>query len=129
MPRRPQSGSQPCVEPMPRLTTLRPRVATLDTRAAPPAPKTADPYYLSAEHRAWADDVKRRAGFRCEYVEAGQRCAKAAPRHRMFADHIVERRDGGADQGEGQCLCGAHHSLVTARRRAERLIGNSTVRP
>lgn len=40
----------------------------------------------------------------------------------MFADHIVERRDGGAelDLANGRCLCGSHHSRVTAAARVRR---------
>ncbi|OYW50928.1 MAG: hypothetical protein B7Z34_03715 [Novosphingobium sp. 12-62-10] len=51
-----------------------------------------------------------------------KRCRKAAPDHRMFADHKVEIKDGGApfDLDNGQCLCGQHHSLKTAQARAAR---------
>jgi hypothetical protein len=40
----------------------------------------------------------------------------------MFADHIVELRDGGSrtDPLNGQCLCGKHHSLKTYRAKMER---------
>jgi 5-methylcytosine-specific restriction protein A len=35
----------------------------------------------------------------------------------MFADHIVEIKDGGAllDLRNGQCLCGSHHEIKTAQ--------------
>jgi hypothetical protein len=51
------------------------------------------------------------------------RCIKAAPFHRMFADHRVEVRDGGPllDLNNGQCLCGAHHTRKTTEARAKRL--------
>lgn len=41
----------------------------------------------------------------------------------MFADHIVERKDGGAefDPANGQCLCGSCHSRKTAAERAKRM--------
>lgn len=106
---------------MPKLRTLTTRIATLDTRTAKPPPKQADPYYLTAAHRAWRERVIANAGRRCEWaMPDGSRCIKAEPRHRMFADHVSERRDGGPDQGRGMCLCGAHHSLKTARERVER---------
>lgn len=107
---------------MARLTTLKPRIQVLDTRTAKPAPKEADAYYQTPEHKAWREQVLRRAGYRCEWVENGQRCEKAAP-HRLFADHILERKDGGADldPANGQCLCGTHHSLKTAAERAKRM--------
>lgn len=102
--------------------TLQPSIAALDVRTAKPAPKKADAELLTPEHRAWRSDVLRRAGFRCEAVENGQRCTVAAPA-RLFADHKQERKDGGAplDPANGQCLCGRHHSLKTAQARAARM--------
>lgn len=107
---------------MARLQTIGSRIEAIDTRRVRPPPKLADPHYLTPEHRAWSEQVIRRAGGRCEVVVNGLRCRKARPRHRMFADHIVERRDGGApfDPANGQCLCGAHHSAKTAAARAAR---------
>ena len=79
---------------MPHLNTLGARVTTLDTRTVKPQPKQTDPHYLSPQHRAWRQTVCDRAGWRCEWIdERGQRCAKAAPQHRMFADHKMERQD------------------------------------
>lgn len=109
---------------MARLRTLPPRLKTLDTRSVKVAPKRADPFYLTPEYRAWRDAVVCRAGERCEAVEHGERCSKAEPQHRMFADHIRERRDGGAplDILNGRCLCGSHHTLKTANARAQRYV-------
>jgi hypothetical protein len=44
----------------------------------------------------------------------------------MFADHIVELKDGGAafDVANGQCLCGSHHTLKTNAERARRMGAN-----
>jgi hypothetical protein len=109
---------------MARLGLVRGRLgASRPQRLKPPA-KVADPLYQSPEHRAWAAKVISRAGGRCEAIDArGIRCTKAAPRHRMFADHVDEVRDGGArfDPDNGQCLCGSHHSAKTALARAARL--------
>ena len=111
---------------MPRLNTLGARVTTLDTRTVKPQSKQADPHYLSPEHRAWRQTVCDRAGWRCEWIdERGRRCAKAAPWHRMFADHKKERLDAPdseLDPANGWCLCGAHHSLKTAQEREKRLL-------
>jgi 5-methylcytosine-specific restriction enzyme A len=105
----------------PRLTTLRPRVAMASQRLTP-RERQIDPYYSSAEHRAWRTTVYRRAGWRCEAMENGQRCeASAARGDRMFADHVIERRDGGADQGEGRCYCGSHHTSKTNDERSKRM--------
>lgn len=103
------------------------RVTTLDTRTVRPRPKQTDAHYLTPEHRAWREAVCDRAGWRCEWIdEKGQRCTKAAPHHRMFADHRKERQDAPdaeLDPANGWCLCGAHHSLKTAREREKRLKG------
>lgn len=106
---------------MAKLTNLAPRVATLDTRTAQPGPKEADPHYSTPEHRQWRAIVIARAGGRCEGIVNGHRCGRAE--RRMFADHIVERKDGGAefDPANGQCLCGSCHSRKTAAARAQRM--------
>ncbi|TPM41555.1 HNH endonuclease [Mesorhizobium sp. B2-3-4] len=108
---------------MARIKTMAPAIRSIDTRAVKVAPKVADAELQSAEYRQWRNAVYRRAGYRCEAMDNGHRCTKAAPTHRMFADHIVERRDGGAllDAANGQCLCGSHHSRKTVAARAARL--------
>jgi 5-methylcytosine-specific restriction enzyme A len=87
-----------------------------------PQAKCADPFYHSADHEAFRQDVLSRADYRCEWIEDGNRCHKAAPQHRMFADHIKERRDGGdpTDPSNGICLCGSHHTIKTQRERTKR---------
>lgn len=106
----------------PRLGTLKPAVGRLDTRTAHLPPKVADPHYNSAEHDAWRSVVIGRAGGQCEWIEDGRRCDRAQPHHRMFADHIKERSDGGADVdlANGQCLCGKHHTIKTNLERMKR---------
>lgn len=106
-----------------RLRILGPRrIGTLSGRSVSPPPKAVDPFYLSPEYVRWREAVFARAGGRCEVVERGVRCAKAAPAHRMFADHVVEVKDGGArfDPDNGELKCGAHHSRKTALARARR---------
>lgn len=100
---------------MGRISTLAPRLKILDTRTARPAPKRADAELLTAAHRGWADEVKKRAGFRCE--DCGATGVK------LYADHVKERRDGGAplDPTNGRCRCGSCHGRKTARERAARM--------
>jgi 5-methylcytosine-specific restriction protein A len=90
-----------------------------------PEPKRADAELLTAEHAAWREQVLRNAGYRCEWIDDGVRCSKAAPAHRMFADHKIERRDGGSllDPANGQCFCGSHHTRKTMQARARRVGG------
>lgn len=104
---------------------LGPVVPKMDGRTVPLEPKKADPFYHSDQHKAFRDAVLQRAGYRCEWIEMGKRCDKAAPKHRMFADHVKERRDGGHpfDPANGMCLCGAHHTLKTAITRRQRAGG------
>ena len=93
-----------------------------DTRRLRPPPKKADSVYHTSEFKQWRAAVIERAGGQCEAMVDGRRCKRAAPRHRMFADHKVELKDGGApfDLDNGQCLCGSHHSAKTASARAAR---------
>ncbi len=94
----------------------------VDLRSAQPIAKKADAELQTPEHRAWRQQVLRAAGYRCQAVDSGKRCHIRAP-ERLFADHIVERKDGGAklDPRNGQALCSHHHSLKTAAERAKRM--------
>jgi 5-methylcytosine-specific restriction protein A len=108
------------------IARIKPTIGrVIDARAVKPEAKRADPFYLTPEYRAWREVVIARAGRRCEAIDerTGRRCPKAEPRHRMFADHIKEVRDGGApyDPTNGRCLCGSHHTRKTAQARADRL--------
>jgi 5-methylcytosine-specific restriction protein A len=107
---------------MTALRRMPPLVKTLQSGVMRQQATKVDPLYVSAEHRVWRTAVCNRAGWRCEAIEDGQRCIKAAPARRMFADHIDEVSDTGAlfDLRNGQCLCGRHHTLKTARARAAR---------
>lgn len=105
-----------------RLPVMGNRVGTFDARRVTAPTKQAKSFYHTPEFRQWREAVIARAGRRCEAVDGDQRCAKAEPDHRMFADHVKELSDGGAalDPQNGQCLCGAHHTIKTARARARR---------
>jgi len=88
-----------------------------------PQPKTADVVYLTTDHRAWRRAVLDRAGNRCQALDDGVRCTNAEPECRLFADHIIEIKDGGhaTDIANGQALCGRHHSIKTNHARVLRL--------
>lgn len=98
------------------LPMLRPRLhaASLQTAALPP--KVADPFYSSAKWIALRERVRREAGGRCQ----AERCGRAE--RRMFVDHIVELKDGGAplERSNMWLLCSSHHAAKTAAERAKR---------
>lgn len=96
--------------------TIKPRVSIvrLGVRCLP---KTADAELRTSSHRAWADSVKQRAGYRCE------QCGRQGVT--LYADHVHERRDGGSLTGEGRALCGSCHGRKTAKARRERMMGGA----
>ncbi len=104
---------------MARVKCLPGRLGIAKTRVSSPVVKLTDPHYGTQAHKRWAAQVIQRAGGRCQWPG----CGKAQPKHRMFADHIVERQDGGAelDLANGQALCSRHHSLKTAAERVKRM--------
>lgn len=109
---------------MGRLTIRKPRVPLGDHRRVRPAEKVADPFYQSPEWEAARLKALQRAKFRCEAtVENGQRCPKRTPGERIFVDHRVERRDGGADLDQENlwCLCSHHHASKTIAERTKRM--------
>lgn len=111
---------------MTQLRSLAPLVRTVNTDAIkPPKPPTKikDPIYNTPEFRHWRAQVVARAGGRCQAMDQhGLRCPKSQPQHRMYADHIMELRDGGAllDPGNGMCMCASHHEIKTAQAREAR---------
>src|SRR5262249_15411498 len=107
---------------MSKLRSLPFRVAYTDTRPVKPPPPDTDPAYSTPEFQRFRAIVIARAGGRCEAIVDGQRCTKAKPAHRVYADHIVELRDGGSlsDPANGQCLCRSHHELKTVAARRQR---------
>lgn len=103
---------------MARLKALRPRLSTVKPRIAA-APKTADPFYLSSEWRA----LKARRRLDPDYYAALRR---AKPGEWVILDHIVERRDGGAelDARNTQWLTTSEHQAKTAKVKAARARGD-----
>ena len=98
------------------LPTLRPRIGVVDLRTAALPPKVAERFYSSAEWIALRDRVRREADERCQ----AQGCGRAE--RRMYVDHIVELKDGGAplDRSNVWLLCGAHRVAKTGLERARR---------
>lgn len=95
-----------------RLPSLAPRVAAM--------PKVAEGFYTS---RAWRELVALRK-LDADYFAALRR-AKDDGSKRVILDHIVERKDGGADlePRNTQWLTMNEHQAKTARARAARARG------
>ena len=102
---------------MARIGSVRPRFASVVRQtAAPPAPKVVEEHYGTAAHKAWAAQVVKRAGGRCQ----GKGCGRTGVR--LVADHIVERKDSGPDLdlANGQALCWSCHTTKTNEARFRR---------
>ncbi|WP_137387979.1 HNH endonuclease [Rhodoligotrophos defluvii] len=100
---------------MGKLSNIKPMLGTIAPRLHPP-PKVADRFYLSREWRALVARLKR---------ERGNWCEQCGSSHRIIGDHIVERRDGGADLDPANVmlLCFTCHQRKTALARARRARG------
>ena len=98
------------------LQALQPRVGSVDLRTVALPPKVADSFYSSPAWIALRDRVRREAGGRCQAPGCGR------TERRMFVDHIVELKDGGAplDRSNVWLLCASHHSRKTVAERAKR---------
>jgi 5-methylcytosine-specific restriction protein A len=102
----------------PRLRCAPSRLKPANQYAAKPPEKTREAFYGSPEFREWRAAVFTRAGGRCEWPGCTKSKAKG---DRMYADHIHERKHGGADLDpvNGQCLCHAHHEAKRAIARKQ----------
>ena len=101
------------------LRTLRSRIGMLNLQTAALPAKVADPIYGTAEYRRWRGIVIGRAGGRCRDPHCAQPFRAGI---RLFADHVVELKDGGApfDPDNGLARCGACHTRKTVAERARR---------
>jgi 5-methylcytosine-specific restriction protein A len=110
------------------LQSIKGRFGTADTRRVTPPAKRAEPFYLSPEWRAFIAAViaERRPmlmatqGHLCE----DPRCkARHSATMRIFGDHVVELRDGGApfDRSNVMLRCGSSHTRKTIAERVARL--------
>jgi 5-methylcytosine-specific restriction enzyme A len=97
------------------MKTLRPSIS-LAPAAISTLPRPVDPFYFSPAWKRLVAALLRGRGRVC------QRCGKRNP-SRIYGDHIVELRDGGArlDPGNVQLLCGSCHTLKTNEAREKRL--------
>ncbi|TIV00211.1 MAG: HNH endonuclease [Mesorhizobium sp.] len=107
--------------PVAKLKMMAPVIRTMDTRTVKVAPKTADAFYLSPEWRKLMAEIIAERGRRCEDPQCDGRTHR--PGMRVFGDHVVELRDGGAplDKRNIMLRCGASHTRKTLAERAKRM--------
>lgn len=100
---------------MGKCATIKPRGNTLPMRGSM-MPKVAESFYKSKEWRDLVASIKRERGNFC------QRCGSS---HRVIGDHIVERKDGGAElmPSNVELLCQPCHNTKTSKARAARAKG------
>lgn len=96
------------MQPRPRLTNIKPRIAVADLTRAKLPPKQADSFYSSDEWRMLRITCLQRDGFRCAVAGCDERAT--------FADHITRRRDGGGDELSNlRSLCRHHDAMLKER--------------
>jgi 5-methylcytosine-specific restriction protein A len=102
----------------------KPNVPTTSGRSISVS-KQVDAELSDAEWRALRETIRKRAGYRCEWIEAdGRRCRASHPATRLFVDHKIERRDNGDNSPENLwCLCGLHHARKTVDEQKRRMRG------
>lgn len=104
---------------MVKITLAKNRLMTANARRVSVAPKVADDIYSTPEYQAWRDRVVKLADGYCQDRECKEPNRKPS---RLFADHVVELRDGGApfDVNNGLARCGSCHTRKTLIERAKR---------
>ena len=110
---------------MAKIPSIASRIVALETRAALPPLKTAEPIYASHEYAEWRRIVIGGAHGYCQDPSC-----KYPNRHgiRLFADHVIELKDGGApfDPSNGLARCGSCHTIKTVAERKKRSAGRCT---
>jgi 5-methylcytosine-specific restriction endonuclease McrA len=104
-----------------RLTQQKARIAGLSARVKS-LPKRVERFYQSPEWRQYRRD--HAAWTRLQ--QGGLWCCVCGSSSRLILDHVIERKDGGADfpPYEGaKWYCTGCHNVKTARSRAARANG------
>lgn len=97
------------------------RLRARDSRHVRPPEKRVDPFLTSRQWRALVTELIGERGARCE--DPDHDSARPREAGRIYGDHIIERRDGGAllDKANIMLRCAACHGRKTAAARASRL--------
>jgi 5-methylcytosine-specific restriction protein A len=107
---------------VPKVRVLAPLVPRLK-RIVPYLPKITEDFYRSPEWHRLMGQIRKQRGNRCEVcgLQGGRPGDDGKP-VRILGDHIVERKDGGAelDPANVMLLCLPCHNRKTAREKARR---------
>lgn len=103
----------------PRLRLAKPILAAA-APAVKTAPKQTNAFYLTPEWRAKVRELVYRRGRQCE--KCGKRRDHGGTPIRLYLDHIIELRDGGAllDDNNLELLCAACHTKKSIAERIKR---------
>lgn len=103
----------------------KPMVRSANLSIARTSPKHTDPFYGSPEYAQWAEDVKKRDGYKCVDPDCP---GPHWPGQKVYADHIKRWQDGGAkyDIKNGITRCASSHTRKTNRDRAAYQRGEQT---
>src|SRR6266403_2151771 len=97
------------------MKSLNPRITTINKkRVGSDTPRSTKPTLSFYKTREWTQlvaEIIRERGRHCENIE----CAREGILTRIFADHIIEIKDGGAllDKKNIKLLCGSCHTTKT----------------
>lgn len=99
-----------------KIASFGPRIASFSQNIAEFAEKRADSFYSTPEWVKLRNFALKRDRYRCQ----GENCGRSE--RRMFVDHIIEIKDGGAklDPANVWTLCGSCHVKKTNRERDKR---------
>jgi 5-methylcytosine-specific restriction enzyme A len=100
----------------PKLRNFNTRLKLFDTKKVRAPEKVVESFYGTAEWKEARNAAFKRDKYTCVIPGCGRN------ESRMFVDHIVERKDGGADYDlrNLQTLCGSHHTEKTLEERRKR---------
>lgn len=92
------------------------RLKLFETKKVRAPDKVVEHFYTTPQWKEARQAALERDNYTCTTPNCGR------TETRMFVDHIIERKDGGADYDLSnlQVLCGKHHTLKTLEDRSKR---------
>lgn len=103
-----------------RLASLPAGIRTINPKSTSTLSKRTEPFYGTKEWKTFVADLVLRRGYHCEDPACNLNGGEPS---RLFADHIHELQDGGAqfDPDNIMLRCGSCHTRKTVEQRNKRL--------